>query len=133
MRSFSKIADLRKFLRQFKLREKSIGFVPTMGALHEGHLQLIKASLNENDLTVCSIFVNPTQFNNPDDLKNYPRDTKSDLSKLTSIGCEVVFNPSAGEMYGVDNPLVNFSFGYLEEIMEAAEVINRYGSWALLS
>ena len=88
-----------------------------MGALHKGHLELVKRSLEENDLSVCSIFVNPTQFNNPDDLLKYPRTLEEDCKRLAEIGCDVVFAPSANEMYS-SKPTLKFDFGPLEHIME---------------
>jgi len=117
MINFSKIHEIRQFSIQAKKENQSIGFVPTMGALHEGHLSLIRKSIAQNDITICSIFVNPTQFNNPEDLKNYPRDIDIDLSLLKRLDCDVVFHPSQDEMYP-SPPRVNISFGYLEEIME---------------
>jgi len=104
-------------LRKIKYKEKSIGFVPTMGALHEGHLELIITSTKQNNITICSIFVNPTQFNNPGDLEKYPRDTEADLAKLKSANCDAIFMPSVGDMYEKDS-LLNFNFGYLEAMME---------------
>jgi len=88
-----------------------------MGALHEGHLELIKTSRRQNDITICSIFVNPTQFNNQGDLEDYPRETKSDIDKLDSVNCDAVFIPSVAIMYE-KNFVMNFDFGYLEKIME---------------
>lgn len=117
MEIFSDILHLREYLKQKKQLNKSLGFVPTMGALHNGHLELIKASTNQNDITICSIFINPTQFNNPVDLENYPRETQSDINKLESVNCDVIFIPSAEIMYE-ENPVMNFEFGYLEKIME---------------
>ena len=117
MKIFSDIQELRQYLRQIKRRGKSIGFVPTMGALHPGHLELIITSTNQNDITICSIFVNPTQFNNPADLENYPRNTEIDISKLKAAKCDAVFIPPVEVMYEKDTPM-NFHFGYLEEIME---------------
>lgn len=96
---------------------KRIGFVPTMGALHEGHLQLLRASVQENDVTVCSIFVNPTQFNNPDDYKLYPRTMEQDTELLKSVGCDILFAPVAEEVYAQQS-LLQFSFGALEGVME---------------
>ena len=78
---------------------KTIGFVPTMGALHEGHLKLIRQAAGENDFVVVSIFVNPIQFNNPEDLEKYPRTLEADIQKLEGTGCNMVFAPSAQEMY----------------------------------
>lgn len=142
MHLFHSIADLRGYLRSERQQGKSVGFVPTMGALHEGHLSLIEASKAQNDLTVCSIFVNPTQFNNPDDLARYPRTLDADCAMLASGGCDVVFAPSAEEMYGkaseasvgferqtpsstdasdaYDKPVLKFDFGDLERVMEGA-------------
>lgn len=99
------------------MQKKSIGFVPTMGALHQGHLQLVRQCLAENEIAICSIFVNPTQFNNPEDLANYPRNTDADLAILRSLNCQAVFCPDEKELYP-GQPLINFSFGYLENVME---------------
>lgn len=99
-------------------REKlKIGFVPTMGSLHEGHASLIRRSKQENDLTVCSIFVNPTQFNQPDDFDKYPRNTNDDLSILTDEGCDMVFLPETETMYATANP-IKLNFGQLETVLE---------------
>lgn len=95
----------------------SIGFVPTMGALHEGHLSLVRNSVHENDITVVSIFVNPKQFNDPKDLEKYPRNTEKDLQLLKNTGCDIVFVPGIKEIYP-DKELESFSFGHLEEVME---------------
>lgn len=98
---------------------QSIGFVPTMGALHEGHLSLIGYAKQENDLTVCSIFVNPTQFNNSEDLLKYPRTVEKDLDMLKKAGCDYVFMPSENEMYPLPLTL-SMGFGKLETILEGA-------------
>ena len=92
---------------------KTIGFVPTMGALHEGHLTLVRKAVTENDFVVVSIFVNPIQFNNPEDLAKYPRTFDIDLKKLEGTGCALVFAPSADEMYP-EPDLTMFDFGQLE-------------------
>jgi pantoate--beta-alanine ligase len=114
---FHSINLLRQYLDQQRQAGKSIGFVPTMGALHEGHLSLIEASRAANALTVCSIFVNPIQFNNPDDLARYPRTLEADCAMLEGAGCDVVFAPSAEEMYP-EKPVLKFDFGDLERVME---------------
>ena len=88
-----------------------------MGALHRGHVSLIKQSVNENDVTVCSIFVNPIQFNNADDLAKYPRNIRNDLKLLKKVGCDMVFVPTVEEMYPND-VLEHYSFGALENVME---------------
>ncbi len=96
---------------------KTIGFVPTMGALHEGHLALVKRAASENDYVVVSIFVNPIQFNNPEDLAKYPRTLEEDLQKLEGTGCSLVFAPSGEEMYP-EPDLTEFDFGQLDKVME---------------
>ncbi len=99
--------------------KNTIGFVPTMGALHEGHLSLLKASLLENDLTIISIFVNPTQFNNPKDLSNYPRTFESDVQKIETISDKiVVFAPESNDIYGNSMQSESFDFDGLEFQME---------------
>ncbi len=95
MRVFKTTLEVRKFLSG----EESIGFVPTMGALHEGHLSLIERAQTENDLTVCSIFVNPSQFNDPNDFKKYPRHECRDLEMLESMRCDLVFMPGVDEVF----------------------------------
>lgn len=119
MQLFHTISSLKSFLASQRLLGKSIGFVPTMGALHEGHLSLINKAKSETDLTVCSIFVNPTQFNNSHDLAVYPRTLEADCSLLERVACDVVFAPSADEMYP-QMPTMTFDFGDLERVMEGA-------------
>lgn len=114
---FSQIGPLRAFLEQKKSHGKSVGFVPTMGALHNGHLALIKESSNENEISVCSIYVNPTQFNNADDLARYPRTIEQDIEMLKSVGCDVLFCPSNEEIYP-ERSIIRFDFGPLEHILE---------------
>ncbi|MDC1106526.1 pantoate--beta-alanine ligase [Prolixibacteraceae bacterium] len=100
-----------------KRNEGTIGFVPTMGALHEGHLSLVQRSVKENNYTVVSVFVNPTQFNNPEDLKTYPRTLEADIALLKEAGCDMVFAPSVEEMYPELDERT-FDFGSLETVME---------------
>ncbi len=119
MQLFHTISSLKSFLASQRLLGKSIGFVPTMGALHEGHLSLINKAKSETDLTVCSIFVNPTQFNNSHDLAVYPRTLEADCSLLERVACDVVFAPSADEIYP-QMPTMTFDFGDLERVMEGA-------------
>ena len=119
MKVFSTVQAIRKYLLAERRRGKSIGFVPTMGALHEGHLSLIKRSLDENDLTVCSIFVNPVQFNNKKDLENYPKTPDQDLRLLEKTGCDAVFTPEIEEIYPKGETVdIDLDFGYLDKILE---------------
>ena len=117
MQIFYSINTLQDYLKTLRRKGKTLGFVPTMGALHKGHLSLIEASKAENDLTICSIFVNPTQFNNPQDLAVYPRTLEADCEMLESANCDVVFAPNAHDMY-VTLPNLKFDFGDLERVME---------------
>jgi pantoate--beta-alanine ligase len=111
--------DLKSYLHCNFDRHQSVGFVPTMGALHQGHLSLIEKSISENDVTVMSIFVNPTQFNNPTDLQNYPRTLEEDVEKLKTISDKIiVFAPSVEEIYHGNLTAQQFNFDGLELEME---------------
>lgn len=117
MQVFKEIKSLQKELNS-KGQNQSVGFVPTMGALHEGHLSLVKSAKAENDVVVASIFVNPTQFNNASDLENYPVTLEEDLRMLEEAGCDLVFTPSVSEMYAENVSSEVFSFDGLEHEME---------------
>lgn len=117
MEIFKEISPLKAFLKQARTGGNSFGLVPTMGALHKGHLSLIEASKAENDITICSIYVNPTQFNNPQDLVKYPRTYEEDLVMLEKVECDVLFSPTNIEMYP-DNALMTLNFGPLDKVME---------------
>jgi pantoate--beta-alanine ligase len=117
MEIFKEIHPLKVFLKNNRLRGNSIGLVPTMGALHKGHISLIETSRQQNQITVCSIYVNPTQFNNADDLLKYPRTLDLDLSLLEKTGCDAVFYPNNEEMYP-EKSVVKFDFGELDKVME---------------
>jgi pantoate--beta-alanine ligase len=105
-------------LTNFLSTKTNIGFVPTMGALHQGHVSLIKLAHKQCETTVCSIFVNPTQFNDKNDLLNYPRTTEKDLALLKEAGCNVVFIPEVEEIYPKNLPLQQYDFGAIEKVME---------------
>lgn len=105
---------------RLKSEGRTIGFVPTMGALHNGHLSLVENSKLKNDITVVSIFVNPTQFNDKKDLQNYPRTLEEDLHILEKYGCDIVFTPSIEEMYPEKDKRV-FDFGNIGAVMEGAK------------
>ncbi len=114
----SKVA-LRTLLDDVRREGKSVGLVPTMGALHDGHASLVKRSVAENDFTVVSDFVNPTQFNDKNDLKNYPRSMDADCALLGSLGADIVFAPSVEEMYP-EPDMRTFSYPPTDEVMEGA-------------
>lgn len=110
---------LQKHLKPIHKNKRKIGFVPTMGALHDGHLSLLKQSLEENDVTIISIFVNPTQFNNPEDLEKYPRTLDADINKIETL-CKdiIVFSPSVDDIYEGNTFSNAFDFDGLEKQME---------------
>ena len=119
MKVIGTIAELKRLLDDYRGEGKSIGFVPTMGALHNGHASLVERSVRENDVTVVSVFVNPTQFNDKNDLKNYPRTLEADCALLERVGAAVVFAPTVEEMYPSEDTRV-FSFAPLDTVMEGA-------------
>jgi pantoate--beta-alanine ligase len=116
---FNTNGDLIAYLKSIKNEYFTIGFVPTMGALHQGHLSLMEQSLSENNCTVVSIFVNPTQFNNPEDLAKYPRTLEDDLKKIAALNPEIiVFAPTVDDIYNGNTKSDNFDFDNLENQME---------------
>ncbi|TYP99964.1 pantothenate synthetase [Tenacibaculum adriaticum] len=118
MKIFKTKSDLKKYLSEVKKTHKSIGFVPTMGALHEGHLSLIKHAQKKNNVTVVSVFVNPTQFDNKEDLEKYPQTLENDVKLLESINCDALFAPSVKEIYEDNITSDTFNFDGLEYQME---------------
>ena len=118
MQVFERAEELSAFIKKQKDQNLTVGFVPTMGALHEGHLSLVKHSLSENDITIVSIFVNPTQFNNADDLARYPRVPEADLKLLESIATDVVFLPSEKEIYPHGAQSASIDLNGLDHYME---------------
>lgn len=119
MQVIEKKQELIDLVKNFKEEGKKIGLVPTMGALHEGHISLVERCVKENDICIASIFVNPTQFNNKKDLETYPRDLKKDANKLTNAKCDYVFAPSVEEIYPEKDTRI-FDFGYLDTVMEGS-------------
>lgn len=111
--------DLEQYLNNIRQSAKTIGFVPTMGALHAGHISLIKQSLQQSDITVCSIFVNPTQFNDKADLERYPRMPEKDAKMLEEAGCNVLFLPDITEIYPEEDKR-QFDFGTIDKVLEGA-------------
>ncbi len=117
MKTFSKVKELREALKA--VRNGKIGFVPTMGALHEGHISLVKRARKECDTVVVSVFVNPTQFNDKTDLKNYPRTPEADAALLAGAGVDFVLFPTVEEIYPEPDTRV-FDFGQVDKVMEGA-------------
>ncbi|MGN0282296.1 MAG: pantoate--beta-alanine ligase [Prevotella sp.] len=116
---FEKIADLQNALFLDRKGGRSVGLVPTMGALHEGHASLVRRSVEENDVTVVSVFLNPTQFNDQNDLKNYPRTLESDCKLLEACGAQYVLAPTVKEMYPTEDKR-QFEFPPVSTVMEGA-------------
>jgi pantoate--beta-alanine ligase len=121
MLCYKRREDIQRFLKIVKGEGKKVGFVPTMGALHQGHINLIARSKLENDITVCSIFINPTQFNQQDDFEKYPISTAADLLLLSDVGCDLVFLPAVEDIYpsGIGNKN-QIDLGQLGTIWEGA-------------
>ena len=131
MKSFSTVSGLREALAGCK--GKVVGFVPTMGALHQGHISLVERARTECDVVVVSVFVNPTQFNDKNDLKNYPRTPEADAAMLEAAGVDYVLFPSGEEIYPEPDTRV-FDFGQIDKVMEESGFSSaRSGAWAVTS
>lgn len=122
---FRSIVDLQNELFNYRKEGKKIGLVPTMGALHQGHASLVRRSVDDNDITVVSVFVNPTQFNDKNDLKNYPRTLEADCALLEECKADIVFAPSVEEMYPVEDKRV-FEFPPVTTVMEGAHRLGHF-------
>lgn len=112
------IKQAKKVLDSFRINNKTIGFVPTMGALHQGHIALIKTCKKTTDICICSIFINPTQFNNKTDFEKYPVTIEQDIDLLEAAGCDILFLPTVKEMYPANSPKWHYQLGYVEKILE---------------
>lgn len=117
MEIVAKTKDLLELVQLTKQAKKTIGFVPTMGALHEGHISLVKEAKKNNDICIVSVFVNPTQFNNPEDLEKYPRTIERDAALLAEVGADFVFAPTVEQIYPEPDTR-QFDFGKLDKVME---------------
>lgn len=117
MNIFTKTKEIERYLLQLRQAGKTTGFVATMGALHQGHLSLIQQAQQSNDVVICSIFVNPTQFNDPADLEKYPRPITYDIQKLEQADCDILFNPTVNEIYA-EHEQWHLNIGELEHLLE---------------
>ncbi len=120
METISKVDELRKQVANLRAGGKSVGLVPTMGALHEGHQSLVERARRENDIVVVSVFLNPTQFNNKEDLRTYPRNAEADAALLESCGVDIAFMPTVEDIYPEPDTRV-FNLGPVAEVMEGAK------------
>lgn len=134
------IKDLQTYVAEANSNGRTIGLVPTMGALHAGHISLVDRARRENDIVIVSVFVNPTQFNNPQDLATYPRTEEADFELLKQSGVDLVFAPTAEEVYGDEPDTRQFDLGPVAEVMEGAmrpghfngvaQIVSRLFEWA---
>lgn len=118
MKLFHHSSDIQVYIKELKQQGKTIGFVPTMGALHKGHVSLVHEAKNQCDIVVCSIFINPTQFNKKSDFVNYPIDIGNDTKMLENSGCDIVFIPKATEIYPDSETVASYSFPAIDSMME---------------
>jgi pantoate--beta-alanine ligase len=119
MKQIATVVDLLRCIELIKKKNKTIGFVPTMGSLHEGHDSLLRKCQKENDISIVSIYVNPSQFNCSNDFKNYPRNLDLDIKRLNKLNCDIVFSPSNCEISKIKCPGINLNLGNLNKLLEA--------------
>jgi len=117
MKIFTLKSELKSYLNEIR-KGKIVSFIPTMGSLHEGHLSLIQKAKQSSDIVVCSIFVNPTQFNNPSDLEKYPRTTESDINILTEKKCDILYLPESSNLFVENEKVKQFDFDGLDKYLE---------------
>ena len=125
------ISEIKDKVISLKKEGKSIGFIPTMGALHQGHLSLVEKAREENDIIVCSIYVNPTQFNNIEDYNKYPSTVEQDISLLKTVHCDILFLPKTKDIYK-QKSLTSFQFGSIENVMEGKHRPGHFNGVALI-
>jgi pantoate--beta-alanine ligase len=130
MQIFKTKSDLSSYL--FSLTTSTIGFVPTMGALHEGHLELLREAKKQCSVVVCSIFVNPTQFDSKEDFNSYPNTLSSDITKLEKINCDVLYVPAVSDLYAIDEKVKRFNFNGLDLVLEGKFRKGHFGGVATI-
>jgi len=126
MKVVTTIKETSNIITSLKSSQKTIGLTPTMGALHEGHIYLINKASSENDFSIVTIFINPTQFDKKEDLDNYPSTLDADIKLLENTGCDLIFTPNASEMYANNIDAESFSFDGLENEMEGKHRANHF-------
>ena len=131
MKIFTLKSKLISYLNGIR-KDKIVSFIPTMGCLHEGHLSLIQKAKQSSDIVVCSIFVNPTQFNNPSDLEKYPRITESDISILSEKKCNILYLPEESDLYTENEKAKHFDFDNLDKFMEGSSRKNHFNGVATI-
>jgi len=131
MKTFTLKSELISYLNGIR-KDKIVSFIPTMGCLHEGHLSLIQKAKQSSDIVVCSIFVNPTQFNNPSDLEKYPRITESDISILSEKKCNILYLPEESDLYTENEKAKHFDFDNLDKFMEGSSRKNHFNGVATI-
>ena len=131
MKIFTLKSELKSYLNGIR-KDKIVSFIPTMGCLHDGHLSLIQKAKQSSDIIVCSIFVNPTQFNNPSDLEKYPRTTNRDINILTEKKCNILYLPEASDSFVENEKVKQFDFDGLDKFMEGSSRKNHFNGVATI-